>query len=327
MNRRDIWEICATANIGSDQRGIESNLHTNHSTSKPATREIKGNRCHIRVKSDHADSPSHPTVLNFTSPQLIPNILFTDVRKNFTISKMTSAFITTGAAIPRLAPANHRACTTLRRSSFVAATHASRARIVSAQKEVKNASWSMVSGEEPRPAAGPLSNLGLSPAVANTAYVGFLFFLWYFFNIIFNIMNKKVLNAWSNPWILSTVQLGVGSIMVLLQWGLRIQEPPKISGKLLKALFLPTLSHLVGHVSTCISFSYVAVSFSHIVKACEPAFGALGSAIVLGEIYSPGVYATLLPIILGVALSAVTQLQFFMARFLICYAFQCSVRI
>lgn len=129
-------------------------------------------------------------------------------------------------------------------------------------------------------------------------------------------MNKKVLNAWSNPWILSTVQLGIGSIMVLLQWGLGIQKKPNVSPKLIKAMALPTISHLVGHVSTCISFSYVAVSFSHIVKACEPAFGALGSAVVLGEVYSPGVYLTLLPIIAGVALSAVTQISFSWAGFL-----------
>lgn len=157
---------------------------------------------------------------------------------------------------------------------------------------------------------------GLSPAAVNRATIAGLFFLWYLFNIIFNIMNKRVLNAWSNPWILSTVQLGIGSVMVLTQWLLKIQQRPNVSLKLLRALFLPTISHLVGHVSTCISFSYVAVSFSHIVKACEPAFGALGSALVLGEVYSPGVYATLLPIISGVALSAVTQLKFSWPGFL-----------
>lgn len=156
----------------------------------------------------------------------------------------------------------------------------------------------------------------LSDSTKNTLYIGFLFFLWYLFNIIFNIMNKRVLNVWSNPWILSTVQLAVGSVMVLLRWALVKSSRPNVTPALLKALFLPTVSHLVGHVSTCISFSYVAVSFSHIVKACEPAFGAFGSALVLGEIYSPGVYATLLPIILGVALSAVTQIQFSWPGFL-----------
>lgn len=167
------------------------------------------------------------------------------------------------------------------------------------------------------PASKPTSNVfGLSPGLANTMYIGFLFFLWYLFNIIFNIMNKRVLNAWSNPWILSTVQLAVGSVMVLIRWALVRSSRPNISPALLKALFLPTLSHLVGHVSTCISFSYVAVSFSHIVKACEPAFGAAGSALVLNEVYSPGVYFTLIPIILGVALSAVTQIQFSWPGFL-----------
>lgn len=161
-----------------------------------------------------------------------------------------------------------------------------------------------------------VSSPGMSSASASKLTIGILFGLWYLFNIIFNIMNKRVLNAWSNPWILSTVQLGIGSLMVLTQWALKLQKRPNISIKLLKALFLPTLSHLVGHVSTCISFSYVAVSFSHIVKACEPAFGAFGSALVLGEIYSPGVYATLLPIIAGVALSAVTQIQFSWPGFL-----------
>lgn len=181
------------------------------------------------------------------------------------------------------------------------------------QKRSNVSKITMVAREEPS-AIQPASNLSLPSS--NTLQVGFLFFLWYVFNIIFNLMNKTVLNAWSNPWILSTVQLGVGSIMVLTQWALRLQKRPNISFKLLRALFLPTISHLVGHVSTCISFSYVAVSFSHIVKACEPAFGALGSALVLGEVYSPGVYATLLPIISGVALSAVTQFQFSWPGFL-----------
>lgn len=175
---------------------------------------------------------------------------------------------------------------------------------------------SMVADDSAPTTTTNTNRFGLSPALANTLNIGFLFFLWYLFNIIFNIMNKRVLNAWSNPWILSTVQLMIGSMMVLIQWALRIQPRPNLSWPLLKAMFLPTLSHLIGHVSTCISFSYVAVSFSHIVKSCEPAFGALGSALVLGEVYSPSVYLTLTPIIMGIALSAATQISFSLPGFL-----------
>lgn len=159
-------------------------------------------------------------------------------------------------------------------------------------------------------------NTAMSPATRNTLIIGVLFGLWYAFNIVFNLMNKQVLNAWNKPLALSTVQLGIGCLMVLTQWTLGMTKRPNITPKLLKALFLPTVAHLVGHVSTCISFSYVAVSFAHIVKAAEPAVSSIGSAIFLGEIYSPSVYLSLLPIIAGVSLSAVTELSFSWPGFL-----------
>lgn len=224
---------------------------------------------------------------------------------------MSFAFVAPALA-PRSAARSQNVHTLLRPTIFgtplARRVHAPRADVVRPSHPV-----TMVAGKEPLPL---VNTSQISEQGSQKTQVAFLFFLWYVFNIIFNIMNKRVLNAWSNPLILSTVQLGIGSIMVLLQWALRIQKRPNISPKLLRALFLPTLSHLVGHVATCVSFSYVAVSFSHIVKACEPAFGALGSALVLGEVYSPGVYATIVPIILGVSLSAVTQLQFSWPGFL-----------
>ncbi len=129
-------------------------------------------------------------------------------------------------------------------------------------------------------------------------------------------MNKKVLNAWNNPWMLSTVQLAIGASLAIFQWATGIQKKPNVSPALIKAMALPTIGHLIGHVSTCIAFSFQSVSFSHIIKACEPAFGALGSAIVLKEIYSLPVYLTLLPIIGGVSLAAVSQLTFSWAGFM-----------
>lgn len=225
---------------------------------------------------------------------------------------MQAAFITPGAS-PSLRGTRHAAISTrLGRVIHQVGIAPRHARLPN-KDEYRPAAVRMVAEE---PASQRSTPLGLPSATVNKLHVGFLFFLWYLFNIIFNIMNKKVLNAWSNPWILSTVQLAVGSAMVLTRWLLVPKSRPNVSPKLLKALFLPTLSHLVGHVSTCISFSYVAVSFSHIVKACEPAFGAAGSALVLGEVYSPSVYITLLPIIFGVALSAVTQIQFSWPGFL-----------
>lgn len=53
-----------------------------------------------------------------------------------------------------------------------------------------------------------------------------------------------------------------------------------------------------------------AVSFTYIVKATEPAVSAVLSAVVLKTFLPWPVYATLLPIISGVAVASVKELSF-----------------
>ncbi|KAA8494874.1 Xylulose 5-phosphate/phosphate translocator, chloroplastic [Porphyridium purpureum] len=153
------------------------------------------------------------------------------------------------------------------------------------------------------------------PAAPSKLVVGGFFALWYFFNVIFNIVNKKALNMWSYPWTLSTVQLGVGALYCSLAWIVGLRKPPKVSWGLLKALILPSFGHTLGHVMSCISFSLVAISFTHIVKSAEPVVGAMAAALFLGETYPLPVYLTLIPICLGVAMSSASELTFTMAGF------------
>jgi drug/metabolite transporter (DMT)-like permease len=56
--------------------------------------------------------------------------------------------------------------------------------------------------------------------------------------------------------------------------------------------------------------SKVAVSFTHIIKSGEPAFSVLVSTFLLGEAFPMPVYLSLLPIIGGCALAAITELNF-----------------
>ncbi|GJQ14945.1 hypothetical protein GpartN1_g6736.t1 [Galdieria partita] len=154
------------------------------------------------------------------------------------------------------------------------------------------------------------SSVGVSPTLVHTLKVGFYFFLWYFFNFIFNIANKRTLNMWKYPWVLSTIQLGVGALYCTVLWILGLRTKPNVSKKLIKALIWPSLGHTLGHAATCMSFSLVAISFTHVVKSAEPVFGAIGSALVLGEFFHPLTYLTLVPIVSGVALSAATELTF-----------------
>jgi len=70
------------------------------------------------------------------------------------------------------------------------------------------------------------------------------------------------------------------------------------------------IAHTIGHVAATVSKSKVAVSFTHIIKSGEPAFSVLVSRFLLGETFPVPVYLSLIPIIGGCGLAAVTELHF-----------------
>ncbi|KAK9095689.1 hypothetical protein Scep_027158 [Stephania cephalantha] len=136
-----------------------------------------------------------------------------------------------------------------------------------------------------------------------------VFGLWYFHNIVFNIYNKKVLNIFPFPWLLASFQLFVGSLCMLFLWTFKIQNCPKITKPFVVALLGPALFHTIGHISACVSFSKVAVSFTHVIKSSEPVFSVVFSSL-LGDTYPLQVWLSILPIMLGCSLAAITEVSF-----------------
>lgn len=72
---------------------------------------------------------------------------------------------------------------------------------------------------------------------AQKVKIGIYFATWWALNVVFNIYNKKVLNAYPYPWLTSTLSLAMGSLMMLTSWAIRIAEPPKTDPDFWKALF------------------------------------------------------------------------------------------
>ncbi|KAI5667115.1 hypothetical protein M9H77_16968 [Catharanthus roseus] len=142
-----------------------------------------------------------------------------------------------------------------------------------------------------------------------TLQLGIIFGLWYFQNIVFNIYNKKVLNIFPFPWLLASFQLFCGSVWMFILWSLKLQPCPKISKSFIIALLGPALFHTIGHISACVSFSKVAVSFTHVIKSAEPVFSVVFSSF-LGDTYPLKVWLSILPIVFGCSLAAVTEVSF-----------------
>ncbi|KAK2983427.1 hypothetical protein RJ640_016034 [Escallonia rubra] len=142
-----------------------------------------------------------------------------------------------------------------------------------------------------------------------TLQLAVVFGFWYFQNIVFNIYNKKVLNIFPFPWLLASFQLFCGSLWMLLLWSFKLQPAPKVSKSFIIALLGPALFHTIGHISACVSFSKVAVSFTHVIKSSEPAFSVVFSSL-LGDSYPLPVWLSILPIVFGCSLAAVTEVTF-----------------
>lgn len=146
--------------------------------------------------------------------------------------------------------------------------------------------------------------------IMQTLVTGSFFALWYLFNIGYNIYNKKALNALPIPWTMALLQLLVGIPYCFALWMTGIRKAPKLSKDDIKTLIPVSLGHLGTHIGAVISLGAGAVSFTHIVKASEPVVSAALSAVILGAVYSPITYLTLVPIVGGVALASLKELSF-----------------
>jgi solute carrier family 35 protein E1 len=147
---------------------------------------------------------------------------------------------------------------------------------------------------------------GMGETLVTASY----FALWYLLNVAYNIYNKKLLNVLPMPWTVAMAQIVMGIPYAMALWAVGVRPTPKVSFAEVKTLTPVALANLGTHIGAVISLSAGAVSFVSIVKASEPAVSALLSGVLLGQVFPVPVYATLLPIIFGVALASLKELSF-----------------
>lgn len=140
--------------------------------------------------------------------------------------------------------------------------------------------------------------------------VGSYFAVWYILNIVYNIVNKKYLNIIPAPLTVGSLQFLVGSLYALTLWTTRLRAAPVLTSKGKTAVNKVGFYHMSGQELSMMSLSAGAVSFTHIVKALEPFFSAVVSAVIFGKWMHPVVYATLIPVVGGVAYACLKERSF-----------------
>ncbi|XAR72620.1 hypothetical protein NMG60_11019328 [Bertholletia excelsa] len=134
--------------------------------------------------------------------------------------------------------------------------------------------------------------------------------LWNLANIYFNIYNKQVLKVYPFPLTISAAQFAVGTVIIVLMWKFNLYKRPKITAGQLLSILPLAVAHTLGNLFTNMSLGKVAVSFTHTIKAMEPFFSVILSAMFLGEMPTPWVIASLVPVVGGVALASMTEASF-----------------
>ncbi|CAA2960439.1 phosphoenolpyruvate phosphate translocator 1, chloroplastic [Olea europaea subsp. europaea] len=154
-----------------------------------------------------------------------------------------------------------------------------------------------------------------SSSARDTLVLGTLFGLWYLFNVYFNIYDKQVLEVFPYPLTITLVQLAVGTLLVIFMWIFNLYKRPKLSSRQLATILPLAVMHTLGHLFTNMSLGKVSVSFTHTIKATEPFFSVVLSAMFIGEFPTIWVVSSLLPIVGGVVLASMTEASFNWAGF------------
>jgi len=157
------------------------------------------------------------------------------------------------------------------------------------------------------------------PASPAKKYIDFAllayFFFWYLGNYYYNITNKRALTAAGGaagfPMTIATLQLGVGCLWGLFLWGYPdARQLPKITFADWKATLPVGFTSAGAHAASVFALSAGAVSFGQIVKAAEPAFAALVGTMFYGSKVSTAKWLCLIPVIGGVCLASLGELDF-----------------
>ncbi len=167
-----------------------------------------------------------------------------------------------------------------------------------------------------------LSKEDANANLMHKAKTAFYVISWWFLSAQYTTYNKLAMKLVTDSTMTSCpaavtiaiAQLGMGFLVFLPLWALGLRERPANDFKGFKeeakALSSVGLFQALTHVAGVIAMGAGAVSFSQIVKASEPAFTALCSAVFFKQFLPWQAYAALIPVIAGVIISSVKTLDF-----------------
>lgn len=95
--------------------------------------------------------------------------------------------------------------------------------------------------------------------------------MWYLFSVLFNIELKKYFNLYDSPYLITFANLFVACVASAATMGRAAIVEMQLD-KMIRKLTVVGVFQFIGTLSTNLSISLMAVSFTHIVKVCNHSF-------------------------------------------------------
>ncbi|GIX65158.1 triose or hexose phosphate/phosphate translocator, putative [Babesia caballi] len=135
---------------------------------------------------------------------------------------------------------------------------------------------------------------------------------WYALNVVHIMTTKSLLNVFPVPWSLCAFEFTVGWLFAGLFWGTGFRTMPRFpTFGVFAKLFIPLgITTVALHCGSIISMALGSVSFTTVIKAAEPVATAVLSILLLQDYLNIYVYLSLVPIVVGVGLASLKELDF-----------------
>ena len=132
---------------------------------------------------------------------------------------------------------------------------------------------------------------------------------WYLFTIISTIYSKLFLNETKNSHLLTLISFSYGTLLNILLNPKKIFNKIKLN-KNKNIIILISLFNIGTTLLTNIGINQTSVSLTYMIKSSEPLFVILLSYYILEQKYNFKVIITILPISIGVSLTAFGEINF-----------------
>jgi len=149
----------------------------------------------------------------------------------------------------------------------------------------------------------------LAGSVSESSTIFFIA-LWYLTAVIGTIINKLVMESFPFPITFSIFHLAASCLIDYLILSRRKKHPFTFRFCVWRSCFLNGIFFALAKISTYLSYELVPVSLAHTVKSSGPVFTVITATLWLRQCIPWSEVLTLVPIVFGVILSSVTEINF-----------------